>query len=192
MADEDRLRWDAKYARGEHAAAEPSCVFTALDSLLPTTGRALDLAGGAGRHAIWLAQRGLDVTLADISDRALESAGQRAVAAGVVLHLKQIDLEQEPFPPGPWDLIVSIHYCHRPLFKNFAEHLADRGMLVIIQPTVQNLERHAKPPRRFLLQQGELASLAHELHIIHLEEDWSAEGRHEAVLVARKESSTRD
>ena len=67
MSDKDRKRWDAKYARQESAPSEPSLLLTQLDDILPRRGRALDIAGGAGRHAIWLAQRGLDVTLADIS-----------------------------------------------------------------------------------------------------------------------------
>lgn len=161
-------------------------LLTSLDSILPRGGNAIDLAGGAGRHAVWLARRGLNVLLADISDEAITTAGQLAVEADVSLSTSQIDLEQEPFPPGPWDVILSVHFLFRPLFSLFPQMLADGGMLVCIQPTQSNLERHAKPSKRFLLEDGELPTLVRDLEIIHYQEGWLDEGRHEAVLGARK------
>jgi tellurite methyltransferase len=75
MPESDRERWNARY-REEAAIPPPSPFLVGLDALLPRTGRALDVAGGPGRHALWLARRGLDVTLADVSDVALEVAGR--------------------------------------------------------------------------------------------------------------------
>jgi len=58
--------WDERYRKGEHAPAEPHQLLTqAVDVLLP--GRALDLACGAGRHALYLARRGWHVTAVDSS-----------------------------------------------------------------------------------------------------------------------------
>jgi hypothetical protein len=67
MAEADRRRWDARYREHEPGLRQPSGSLVALADLLPHAGRALDVAGGTGRHALFLAQRGLDVTLADIS-----------------------------------------------------------------------------------------------------------------------------
>lgn len=186
MCEDDRHRWNDKYRLGDHTAAGPSSLLTELDSFLPTSGRALDLAGGAGRNAIWLARRGLEVTVADVSDVALELAEARAAEAGVTLSTQRIDFEFDPFPAGKWDLIVSVHFLLRPLFVNFPAASAPGGTLVCIHPTRRNLERHAKPPQRFLLEEGELRELANNLQVIHYEEGWLAEGRHEAVLVALK------
>ena len=86
---------------------------------MPRAGRAIDLAGGTGRHGIWLAERGLDVTIADISPVGLEVARQRAAEAGVTIQTLEVDLETSPFPAGPWDLIVSVCYLWRPLFDVF-------------------------------------------------------------------------
>ena len=74
----DRQKWDAKYAAAEEIPREPSAVLRSLEKLLPRCGRALDVAGGAGRNAIWLAKRGLDVTIADVSPRGLALACERA------------------------------------------------------------------------------------------------------------------
>ena len=67
MSQADRQKWNDKYAAGFPMPREPAAVLVGLDRFLPRRGRALDVAGGAGRHGIWLAQRGLDVTIADIS-----------------------------------------------------------------------------------------------------------------------------
>lgn len=185
MSADDRLRWNKKYQLGEHASSEPSRLLTDLASFLPTSGRAIDLAGGTGRHAIWLAQRGLDVWLADVSEVAIQLAEARAGEAGVSLQTQHIDLETEPFPSGPWDLIVSVHFLLRPLFEQFPVVLTDGGTLVCIHPTRTNLLRHAKPSCRHLLEDGELPGLVTGLEVIHYQEGWLGEGRHEAVLVAR-------
>ena len=92
MAEADRERWDARY-RGHEPSVRPSSFLTGLEAILPPAGRALDVAGGAGRNALWLAARGLDVTLADLSGTALEIARGRAEAEGLPLHLLPIDLE---------------------------------------------------------------------------------------------------
>jgi tellurite methyltransferase len=186
MPEFDRTKWDAKYADPDFAPREPSAVLMALEEFLPKQGRAIDVAGGAGRNAIWLAQRGLDVTIADVSAVGLEQAGQRAAQAGVMIRTLCTDLEEKTFPAGPWDLIVSCRYLQRPLFKIYPQVLAPGGTLIVIQPTKTNLERHAKPPADFLLDDGELPGLIFGLKIIHFEEGWLADGRHEAVVVARK------
>jgi tellurite methyltransferase len=184
MIDDDRLRWNAKYERGEHTSSEPSQLLVELESWLPCSGRALDLAGGAGRNAIWLARRGLEVCVADVSNVGLAIAESRAAQAGVSLTTLQVDLETDPFPAGPWDLIVSVHYLWRPLFDVLPKVLGD-GTLVCIHPTRTNLQRHAKPPPQYLLEDSELPRLAKDLDVVHYDEGWLCEGCHEARLVAK-------
>lgn len=186
MSDADRDKWNRKYSAGEEAPREPSAVLTALAPNLPAQGRALDLAGGAGRHAVWLARRGLDVTLADISPLGLDLARQRAAQAGVRLATLEIDLEAEPFPAGPWHLVVSVCYLWRPLFVAIPGALMPGGVLAVVQPTQRNLERNAKPPAAYLLDEGELPRLVRGLEVVHYEEGWLADGRHDAAVVAKK------
>jgi len=180
----DRERWNKKYSLGSHTATGPSQTVLDLEPHLPRTGRAFEIAGGAGRHAIWLAQRGLNVTLADVSDVGLQIARDRAHAADCELNFLQIDLQVQPFPPGPWDLILSVHFLWRPLLAQAAGALVKGGKLVVIQPTLTNLQRHEKPPAPFLLRDGELPTLVPDLNVEHYQEGWLSEGRHEAVFVA--------
>jgi len=186
MSDQERERWDARYREGA-GATEPSAFLRSLDALLPQSGCALDLAGGRGRHAVFLARRGLDVTVADVSEVGLELARQAAEREGLALRTLAVDLEEQPVPPGPWDVVVCFHYLHRPLFEQFRGCLAPGGLLVFCHPTRRNLERHAKPSAAHLLDEGELPRLVRglDLEVLRYEEGWIDEGRHAARLVAR-------
>ena len=191
MAESDRARWNAKYEGGAGATAEPSPRLVELRSRLPCEGRALDVAGGAGANAIWLAQQGLESTLIDVSDVALARAAERAAAAGVELRTASVDLERESLPVGPWDLILCSHYLQRELIPAFAAALAPGGRLIWIHPTQTNLERHARPSARFLLAPGEARELVTRagLELELAREGWVGEGagaRHLAQIVAAR------
>jgi len=185
MSDADREKWNARWRERSELAA-PSPFLVSLDPILPRAGTALDVAGGGGRHALWLAKRGLSTTIVDVSDEAIALANRNANEQNVTLTALRRDLEREPFPEGPWDVIVSFHYLRRELFPAFAKTLAPGGVLVFVQPTRTNLERHDKPSAGFLLEDGELKALARDLEIMSYAEGWLDEGRHEARLVARK------
>lgn len=184
MAVVDRARWNTRYA-GRTAPTPHSPLLPELDGLLPRVGRALDVAGGAGRNALWLARRGLDVTLADVSDVALGQAAAAARAEGLQLTTLMIDLEASPLPPGPWDLVLCTFYLHRPLLAAVAAVLAPGGLLVFAHATRKNLERHPRPGPAHLLGDGELPGLVPGLEILRYQEGWSEAGRHESRLVAR-------
>jgi SAM-dependent methyltransferase len=184
MSLADRQKWDVRYAAAEAVPREPSRVLVELAPRLPTSGRGLDVAGGGGRHSIWLAQHGLRMTLADISPIGLELAASRAREVGAALETIQLDLEQSPFPSGPWDLILFVCFLGGKLYRQAAEQLAPGGKLVVVQPTVRNLERHDRPPRGYLLEEEELPRLIGDLKIEHYVEGWSTDERHDAVLIA--------
>ncbi len=188
--NEARDKWNARYASGDGPTGEPSSFLVGLADRLPSRGRVLDVAGGAGRNAVWLAALGLDVTVADISDIGLGLARQRAAAEGVKLTAVAVDLERSPLPRGPWDLVVVIGFLQRRLFRLYPEVLAPGGLLVAVQATLTNLTRNARPPRHSLIEAGELRSLAADLDVLSYDECWSAEGRHEARLLARRCGST--
>jgi tellurite methyltransferase len=189
MSQDDRIRWDEKYRGHIAGPGRPSAFLVAVDEMLPRVGRALDLAGGAGANAVWLAGRGWDVTVADVSPVGLALAEKQAImGAGVTLRTLEIDLEQEAFPPGPWDLIVCIRFLWRPLFAIIPEELPPGGILVVVHPTRSNLVRHERPGPQHLLEDGELPGLVRGLEIVTYEEGWTEEGHHEARLVARRGS----
>jgi len=153
--------------------------------LLPDGGRALDVAGGTGRNAIWLAQRGWAVTIADISDVALAFAIERADSHHVLVETFVTDLGSDPLPGGPWDLVLLFHYLDRDLPIALAQALHPGGVLIGALATVTNLERNDRPPLPYLLEDGELPGLMGDLDLVRYEQGWQ-DDRHDARFVARK------
>jgi tellurite methyltransferase len=191
VGEGDRERWNAVWREKAGEMAPPAAFLREYEELLPRTGKALDIAGGAGRHAVWLARRGLDVTMIDVSDVGLERAERRAGEVGVSLRLLRLDLETAELPIGPYDLILCFHYLDRVRRGEWIERLNDSGVIVMAQPTKVNLERHAKPSERFLVEPGELEAWAREvgLEILVSQEGWNLEDRHEAELIARRRAA---
>lgn len=185
VTDADRERWNARY-EAEDAVPPPSPWLDGLDALLPRAGRALDAGGGSGRNALWLARRGLAVTLADLSPVALARAAREARARGLPLATVEVDLEVAPPPPGPWDVVLCLYFLHRPLLAAAPALLAPGGLLVVAHATRTNLERHPRPGPRHVLEDGELPGLVRGLDILRSEEGWLEGGRHEARVVARR------
>jgi SAM-dependent methyltransferase len=187
MTDQ-RTRWNARHAARE-ARSEPAEALVRHQALLPRQGRALDVGGGAGRNALWLARRGLEVTLLDVSDEACRLAAEAADRAGVPLEVERRDVSADGLPPGPWDVVVFHHFLDRDLWAPATTALAPGGVLLICQPTVHNLERHERPSREWLLDPGELAAAARAwpaVEVLHADEGWTDGDRHEASVVARR------
>jgi SAM-dependent methyltransferase len=181
----DRERWNGTWLTATTRA--PSAFLVAQAERLPARGCALDLAGGPGHDAMWLAERGLDATLVDVSDVALGRARAEAARRGLRLRVVACDLEEHGPPVGPWDVVTCFNYLQRALFTRWPALLAPGGLLFFSQPTRLNLERHPKPGSRFLLEPGELAALLpSELEVLVLSEGWTDAGRHEARVVAQR------
>lgn len=185
MAAGDRDRWNEKWAAGGIGTGHGSKLAELLAPWLPATGRVLDIAGGASPDAIAFASRGLEVTVVDVSDVALGHARRRAAEAGHRVITVRADLEEDPLPPGPWDVITVANYLQRDLFAAVVAALAPGGLVGVVIATTRNLERHERPGRPFLLAPGELPGLVPTSTVLHHSEDWRTNGRHEAHLVAQ-------
>lgn len=134
MSDADRLKWDTRYAEGAYAERpHATALLSEWLGELPR-GRALDVACGAGRNAIALAQAGYVVEAVDISTVGLEQGRRRADSLGVDVHWHVADLESTPphagLPAGEYDLIVVVRYVNLALLAQLAGRLAAGGYLV--------------------------------------------------------------
>jgi tellurite methyltransferase len=180
MAESDRKQWDARYGSVDAPAAAPPAWLAELGALMPRTGRALDLASGSGRVALWVAERGLDVLAIDISAVGLARISHPRVA------VRQQDLELDAqLPAAAFALVTLFNYRQPSLAAAVHAALEPGGIFVAELATVSNLERHAHPSRRWLAELGELEAFASGLELIRYDEDWHAD-RHTARLVARR------
>jgi 2-polyprenyl-3-methyl-5-hydroxy-6-metoxy-1,4-benzoquinol methylase len=184
--DADRERWDIKWAARRGGQTGESSLIQLVDPWLPESGRALDVAGGGSGDAVRLAERGLDVTVVDVSDTGLELGRDLATEVGVSVTTVQADLESDPLPAGPWNVITMANYSHRSLFGRLAKSLEPGGVLAVVIATMTNLERSPRPSAAHLLDPDEILGWVTGLEVVHHSEAWRANDRHEAWLVGRR------
>ncbi len=100
--------------------------------LLPAGGRALDVACGVGRNALFLAEQRFRVTAVDISDEALGQLRREAESRGLSIECCRVDLESDPvLPAGPFDLVLVLFYLHRPLLPLLSKIVRPGGVVVL-------------------------------------------------------------
>lgn len=132
MAD-DRERWNEKYSDddGFDLPGDPIPELARRIDTLPE-GRALDVATGTGRNALYLAGRGYDVEAVDVSDEALERAQSRADERDVDVEWIRADLTAPGFDleAGTYDLITVSFFAALELLPDLKEALAPGGVLV--------------------------------------------------------------
>ncbi|MEM9204384.1 MAG: class I SAM-dependent methyltransferase [Actinomycetota bacterium] len=186
MGAGDRDRWNDKWAESGRGTSHGSSLVDLVTPWLPETGALLDVAGGGSTDSLAFARLGLKVTVTDVSDVGLIQARQRALAEDLDITTVEADLENQPLPDGPFDVITVANYLQRDLFTAMIERLAPSGVLAVVIATDTNLERNEHPRREFLLATDELATLVTGLTVLHHSEDWRENGRHEAHLVARR------
>ncbi len=167
----DRQGWNERYAAHDLVwGAEPNRFLAEELAALPAQGRALDLACGEGRNAIWLAKRGWQVTAVDYSSVAVERARRLAREQQIDVEWIEGDVTAVEPSAGAFALVV-IAYLHLPpeerrrVLGHAASALAPGGTLFLIGHAVRNLtEGYGGPQRAEVLWdpevvRSELASL---------------------------------
>ena len=165
----------------ESPVNDPSRWLTDHRHLLPATGDALDLASGSGRNAIWLAEQGFETLAVDRNATALDALNEEAKLRRLSLRSHVVDLENgQPFlEPDSFDLIVVVHYLHRPLFPALVRALRPAGVLVYETFTRAQAARGKPTNPAFLLEAGELLTLVRPLRVLT-----SREGEFEGKMLA--------
>jgi SAM-dependent methyltransferase len=140
----EREDWNRKHGEaGLLFGAEPNRFLVAeVDGLEP--GRALDLACGAGRNAVWLAEQRWTVTGVDFSDVALENARGLAAERGVEVDWVQADVRAWEPPAEAFDLVAVLYLQipaeeRRPVLARAAGAVAPSGTLLVVGHDLQNL-----------------------------------------------------
>jgi tellurite methyltransferase len=192
-SNEQRERWDRRYreAAGTSTWTEPDAFLTRafsewIEPAFPEGGSGLDLAGGAGRNAIWLARQGWKVTLIDISETGIEQARQHAGPLATHMHFVVDDLTHFKASQTHFDVVMAFFYLDRQIFPEIVKAVKPGGLLIHKTLTVEQLKLAGGPKdRAHLLEPGELLQLADGLQVLHYREEVAKKAT--AELVARRE-----
>jgi SAM-dependent methyltransferase len=130
VSDQQAL-WDARYAAEDYLfGTEPNDYLASQAHRLAPGRRALAVGDGEGRNAVWLARRGLDVTLVDISPVGLDKAQRLAQRHGCRIETIAADLTRWDWPRDRYDLAIEI-FVHVPATDRQAIH---RAMAASLKP----------------------------------------------------------
>jgi SAM-dependent methyltransferase len=188
--EDERQKWNERYGSGSHRSLEPDPFLVEayrefISPLFPKPGHALDLAGGVGRHAIWLAARNWRVTLVDVSEIGVDQARANAAALADHIDFYAADLDGYALGAGKYELVLGFFYLQRKLFSRLIMALKPGGLLVY--KTYTHLApRFGRGPSHpmHLLQENELLRAFADLTVLYYRETVHERGI--AELVARK------
>ena len=188
-----RSDWDAKHRNVEGSLAGPDPFLAQARPYLDLAVaglqrlRAMDVASGAGRHAVQMASWGIETVAVDFSAAALRLAASRAVAADCELTTRCLDLEDPATDLGDrtYDLVAVFNYLHRPLVPALKRCVRPGG-IVVYKTYTQEQRKFGTGPRNpaFLLRDRELLELfAGFDHLVYRE---ACESEATAALIARR------
>lgn len=166
---------DIKYEQGLPSLTEPDPFFISayerfVSPSLAKPGVALDLAGGLGRHALWLASRGWQVTVVDVSDVAIGKLRQAALELNVNVDLFAGDAAEYKLECAHFDLIVLFYHLDRSLFPRIVSALKPGGLLICKMSLRWDLGDGLTTASANPLHRNELPSLVPELDVLHHQE----------------------
>lgn len=139
MSEFDKSYWEEHWAPADTGPSEllPVNPYLLVETDALTPGTALEAGCGVGTEALWLAERGWQVTGVDISATALASAQNRKSELGLADRVEWIEADLMTWEHGrQWDLVVT-NYAHADrgqlaLYEQLSQWAAPGGTLLIV------------------------------------------------------------
>jgi len=186
-SEEDRRHWDTIFSRGTYVYGKEPAPFVRENVDRLPLGRALDIAMGEGRNAVFLAKKGFRVDAVDLSDAGIRKAKRLARENHVTITTINADLNTYAIRPESYEVILNIDFLLRPLIVQIKRGLKHGGIVLFENSTEDQLKNPGggQTPKDYLLKKGELKELFKEFEIISYVE--SNDGKEaKASLIARK------
>jgi 2-polyprenyl-3-methyl-5-hydroxy-6-metoxy-1,4-benzoquinol methylase len=187
----DQKRWDKRFGRKEFALGkEPNPFLKKHIRLLPK-GKALDMATGEGRNAVFLAQNGFEVDAVDISEKGLKKVKKIAREKGVKINTFLVDLDQYQIEKERYDLIANFYFLKRRLIPRIKKGLKKGGKVIFETYLLEHRTLGTGGPKqaKYFLKPNELLHLFQDFRVLFYREGIFREGgRGKAVasLIAEK------
>jgi len=165
--------WDERFRKGSYPTdPDPSPTLRRYLDSCPD-GRALDIATGTGRNAVFLASEGYQVDAIDQSREGLQIAGENARERGVADRINwiQADATRYEFPPATYDLVTISFYRAIDRFPDIKKALAPGGVLFVQHHlrTDEPVDRGSSSDR-YRFAANELLHACLDLTILHYAE----------------------
>ena len=184
----DQMRWDTRYRTDAYVLGKEPVAFLENNVGLLPKGRALDVAAGEGRNAVFLAEHGFEVDAIDISPVGLAKADALAEERGVKIRTIQANLEEYDLGVEQYDVVANLYYLQRDLTPKIKRALKPGGVVIYETYTLEHLEMNtARGPKKraYFLQAGELREMFKDFEILHYAET-RTDRKAVASLIARK------
>jgi len=184
MSKQDRIKWNQRYAEDSYHKNNP---VTLVEDWLPRlpVGRALDVACGAGRNAIFLAQAGYQVDAIDISSEGLNQARQKAESQGLSINWIEHDLDQTYQFDTDYDLIIILWYVDLALVTRLCGCLAAGGYLLCEEHLITDREVIGPTSSDYRVAPGDLREAVSGVDVLMYEESIETNPEGDQVASAR-------
>jgi tellurite methyltransferase len=183
-----RHKWNTRWRdKAEHPFRPDSWLVKVLPLLPP--GRALDVASGRGRNALFLAEQGMTVTALDVSEEALAQLDREATDRGLRIETRQVDLESSPrLSKESFDLVIDFFFLHRPLLPALCQAVRPGGVAVLRTFSSAGPFPGGPEHSQIVLSPGELLEIFASWEVLLHEEgvEPSRKGGSLAGIVARR------
>jgi SAM-dependent methyltransferase len=174
--EREREKWNQRYLDGTHGTLPPDRLLMEafdryIEPLFPNAGRALDIAGGTGRHAIFLAEKGWRVTLTDIAETGVLNARKNAGSVASRIDFRVEDLTRFDGSRESYDLITVFFFLRREMFGELVKALTPGGLLIYKGYTHGQAKFGGGPTNpEYLFGENELLESFRDLHVLHYAE----------------------
>jgi 2-polyprenyl-3-methyl-5-hydroxy-6-metoxy-1,4-benzoquinol methylase len=184
-------KWNKIYSQQNCADIIPSTVLLENSHLLPSTGKALDLACGMGANAIFMAKLKLQVDAWDVSSTALKKLDEYCQLNNLNIDTSLRDVEKMPPKINSFDVVTVSQFLHRPTFHALCESLRVDGLLFYQTFTSEKAHQVGPTNPDFLLEKNELLNLCNGMEILVYREegiqgDLQRGWRNQAMIVAKR------
>ena len=174
-SESTKARWNERYDRNMYIYGKEPAAFLKQKMNGLQKGKALVLAMGEGRNAVYLAQNGFDVTGVDISEVAIEKCNKLAKERNTTVNAVVADLTDYDMGEEQFDLITKFYYHEPSIFPLIIDALKPGGMFILEQFSIDHLkyrETSAFGPRNpdYLIKPNELLQHFRSLRILYYED----------------------